>query len=717
MCELIVESIAPKHNSTKSAGLRKELRRVRTLSEDLCSEDFTELYADLDACRRHALAKSSALSVGAPGLLSRVASQDPRFQATHSAKSDGDGGPRAQFTPELLIVARPRLSEASRQKSVTFQDSEKLAVPQLLKANLTETDQQLWRAASAGDATGILEALDCNSSGRGSQQQARLCSRFLHGRTALHAAASSGQPAAVRTLLDMGAAVDARSDAGCTALHEASEHGYAALVSLLLDCRAEPLLETDEQNLAIHLAASNGHSATVLTLLESDCAQLGARNRMGQRPGDMATDRETLAVFLRFPAMPQADTYVGRSRHAGVTRRNSRVDYVRRLLHAPTQFQANVDDESSSYSIPTAPERRPLAAERFHVAGQSIRHGHFVHVREGDPATARVGPGSFSYVDRIGGGAFGEVFLVKHKTTGEAYAMKVLRRTGMRQLQLRYATTERNVLSYLHHPYIVQLFYAFQTDTRLVLVMQYCSGGDLQGLIDREGCLQTPVARLYTAEVLLALEHIHARDIVYRDLKPENVLIDEYGHALLTDFGLAKENVGAERTKSFVGSPAFMAPELLRPGSAHDRMVDVYGLGVLLHCMAVGMPPYYSDRRETLMENISSAPLLLPDSLDADSQAIIRDLLHREPSRRLGAQQTGDVRGHAFFKALHWEALLLRELPVPKPPSKPGPQDAHQEDRPFSTSDIQYDKDAGEDERARAVSGWNFTAAGARGGA
>lgn len=290
----------------------------------------------------------------------------------------------------------------------------------------------------------------------------------------------------------------------------------------------------------------------------------------------------------------------------------------------------------------------------------------------------------------------------------------------MRQLELRYATTERNVLSFLHHPYIVKLFYAFQTDTRLVLVMQYCSGGDLQGLIKRENRLQRPVAQLYTAEVLLALEHIHAREIVYRDLKPENVLIDVHGHVLLTDFGLAKEHVRFEQTKSFVGSPAFMAPELFRQGHAHDRMVDVYGLGVMLHCMVVGMPPYYSHRREELINNIRSAPLLLPDTLDVDVQAIIRDLLQREPSRRLGAQQTGDVRGHDFFKTLCWDMLLHRELPVPRAPSKPGVQDEHQDDKPFSTSEIQYEEDEkvkAEEERARPVPGWNFVAVSAHGGA
>merc|ERR1719329_1257106 len=256
--------------------------------------------------------------------------------------------------------------------------------------------------------------------------------------------------------------------------------------------------------------------------------------------------------------------------------------------------------------------------------------------------------------------------------------MKVLNRTKMRTSHLRYAITEKNILSYIRHPYIVQLFYSFQTETRLVLVLQYCNGGDVQGLINREKYLPEPLARLYAAEVLLALSHIHMRDIVYRDMKPENVLIDVEGHAMLTDFGLSKEKVvGVEGTKSFCGSLAFIAPELLRKGSAHGRLVDVYGLGVLCYCMMAGVPPYYNKDKETLLANIKSARLRFPSTMPAEPQNLIRALMEREPLRRLGAEATRDIGEHAFFESVDFEAVLRREVPVPTRLSTPSKTPGH----------------------------------------
>jgi protein-serine/threonine kinase len=263
------------------------------------------------------------------------------------------------------------------------------------------------------------------------------------------------------------------------------------------------------------------------------------------------------------------------------------------------------------------------------------------------------------------------VYLVHHKVTGEAYAMKVLDHTRLRRGRLQYALTERNVLTYLRHPYIVQLFYSFQFERRLVLVLQYCSGGDLQGMLKRRGTLDVPLTQLYTAEVLLALSHIHVRDIVYRDMKPENVLVDGQGHVLLTDFGISKEQVsGLRSAHSFVGSPAFMAPELLGSDCRHGRLVDVYGLGVLVYCMLTGKPPFYSENRNELIQNILEAELTFPEVVkDELAQDLMRKLLEREPARRIGCNQTIDIQEHVFFGDMDWYGLLRREVQVPGPVS------------------------------------------------
>ena len=207
----------------------------------------------------------------------------------------------------------------------------------------------------------------------------------------------------------------------------------------------------------------------------------------------------------------------------------------------------------------------------------------------------KVGLYTFVPIQLIGKGSFGEVYLVKKKTTGQHYAMKVLsKHMIIGQNLTKYAYTEKNVQSGLKHPFIVRLHCSFQTQAKLFLVLDYCRGGDLGHVLQREKKLSEERARIYLAEVLLAIEELHNREIIYRDLKPDNVVLDEEGHALLTDFGLSKEGVkNSEYTQSFCGSVAYLAPEMLRR-SGHGRSVDWYLLGVLLYEMLVGIPPYFN---------------------------------------------------------------------------------------------------------------------------
>jgi serine/threonine protein kinase len=276
----------------------------------------------------------------------------------------------------------------------------------------------------------------------------------------------------------------------------------------------------------------------------------------------------------------------------------------------------------------------------------------------------------------LGRGSFGEVFRVSHKRTQVEYAMKILQKNKVERRNLmRYTMTERNVLSYLKHPYIVALHYAFQTSSHLVLVLNYCPGGNLQQLTAQQKRLQEPLARLYDAEVLLAIGHLHDRSIVYRDLKPENVVIDNENHCRLTDFGLSKEGVRSNmRNQSFVGSLAFIAPEILQQ-RGHNHTVDVYGLGVLLYAMLTGMPPFYHRDKETLFANIRHARLQMPHYVSTSAASLIEALMQREPTRRLGAVRTKDVQSHDFFDLIDFEALYRREVPVPNRDSASWAQD------------------------------------------
>ena len=222
-----------------------------------------------------------------------------------------------------------------------------------------------------------------------------------------------------------------------------------------------------------------------------------------------------------------------------------------------------------------------------------------------DPANSpktqeeKIGPQSFIVHQVLGKGSFGEVYLVEKVSSHKLYAMKVLSKTYiMSQNLIKYTLTERDVLAITNHPFIVGLNYAFQTNKKLFLILDYCPGGDLSEYIEREKRFKEDRAKIYLSEVLLALEDLHKRDIIYRDLKPDNVILDEDGHALLTDFGLSKQGIiNNSGAKSFCGSVAYLAPEMIKR-VGHGKAVDWYLFGVLMYEMLVGQPPYFHKDKE-----------------------------------------------------------------------------------------------------------------------
>jgi len=186
--------------------------------------------------------------------------------------------------------------------------------------------------------------------------------------------------------------------------------------------------------------------------------------------------------------------------------------------------------------------------------------------------------------------------------------------------------TEKNVLSCVDHPFIVRLHYSFQTADKLFMILDFCPGGDLGEHLQNEGRFSEDRSKIYICEIILALEELHQRNIIYRDLKPDNIVLDTDGHAMLTDFGLSKEDVSDyyNGAKSFCGSVAYLAPEMLKR-AGHGKAVDWYLLGVVLYEMLVGLPPYYADSKEELFDNIENAPLKIPSFLSCD----VKDLLKR----------------------------------------------------------------------------------------
>ncbi|EAR83752.4 Serine/Threonine kinase domain protein (macronuclear) [Tetrahymena thermophila SB210] len=277
---------------------------------------------------------------------------------------------------------------------------------------------------------------------------------------------------------------------------------------------------------------------------------------------------------------------------------------------------------------------------------------------------------SFIIHSMLGKGSFGDVYLVQKKDNLQYYAMKVLQKSKMMKSNvIKYALTERNVLSLSNHPFIVKLNYSFQTEEKLFLILDFAAGGDMGKLLQKVKVLSENDARIYLSEILLSLEYLHKKDIIFRDLKPDNIVIDSEGHALLTDFGLSKEGVldYTEGAKSFCGSIAYLAPEMLKR-RGHGKAVDWYLFGVVMYEMLTGNPPYYANTKEDLFNNIQNAPLALPSYLSQEAKSLLTALLERNPEMRLGCgrNDANEIKNHPFFKSIDWDMVYERKIKAPE---------------------------------------------------
>jgi p90 ribosomal S6 kinase len=230
---------------------------------------------------------------------------------------------------------------------------------------------------------------------------------------------------------------------------------------------------------------------------------------------------------------------------------------------------------------------------------------------------------------------------------------------------------ERDILVEVQHPFIVRLNYAFQTEGKLFLVLDFIRGGDLFTRLNSEVMFTEEDVKFYLAESLLALTHLHSLGIIYRDLKPENILLDEEGHIKLTDFGLSKEALD-DKAYSFCGTVEYMSPEVIaRHG--HTKSADFWSLGVVMYEMLTGVLPFHGENRKETMHQIVKIKLSMPLYLSIEAQSLLRSLFKRNPANRLGSGPRGgkDIMDHKFFNSIDFDKLYRREVKPPFVPACP----------------------------------------------
>ena len=291
----------------------------------------------------------------------------------------------------------------------------------------------------------------------------------------------------------------------------------------------------------------------------------------------------------------------------------------------------------------------------------------------------------------------GKVYLVRLRGTDELYAMKVLSKEEMvKKNKVQRVMTEREILATSNHPFIVTLHWCWTSTKHIYFVMDYCAGGEFFRVLQRtpNKCLPESAARFYAAEVLIALEYLHIQGVIYRDLKPENLLLHETGHIKLTDFDLSKgsakpavaqvvrEMFGGDIkkvssvpdlvTNSFVGTAEYIAPEVIT-GFGHSSSVDWWTFGILIYEMLCGRAPFQGTNRDEIFKKIMDEKVRFPEGLNVSKEAkkLVRALLNPDAKKRLGAEHgAADIKAHDFFKGVHWALVADTKPPLVPPPPK-----------------------------------------------
>ncbi|CAK72296.1 unnamed protein product (macronuclear) [Paramecium tetraurelia] len=307
--------------------------------------------------------------------------------------------------------------------------------------------------------------------------------------------------------------------------------------------------------------------------------------------------------------------------------------------------------------------------------------------------TKKVGLKDFQLIKCIGVGGFSRVYLVRKKDNGVFYALKLIDKKFIIDNNKEIIVqNERDIMIKMENQYIIPLHYAFESKFYIAFVLDYCAGGELFYHLRKLKKLNEQDAKYYFVEICIGMNYLHSQNIVYRDIKPENILLDLQGHLMLSDFGLSKPDMAADDfAYSFCGSPEYMAPEMLMK-TGHNYLVDCYCLGALLYELISGLPPYYSHNTQEIYHSILTETIQFPDYVQISNQLkdLIISLLEKDAKERLGSKEgVIEILSHPWFNDVDFEKIMNRQLPTPY---KPEPLKYNFDEEEFNKGDAEFRK-------------------------
>ncbi|KAI1328313.1 serine/threonine-protein kinase psk1 [Xylariaceae sp. FL0255] len=355
------------------------------------------------------------------------------------------------------------------------------------------------------------------------------------------------------------------------------------------------------------------------------------------------------------------------------TRSTSRLRSISR-----TRYQSSTGSQTGRSDDETASENGSVSYEvklESDFVSDSVREKPLYGAIEGGLVARKMTADDFEPLRCLGKGTYGTVLLVKQRTTGRLYAQKQFKKASVvvHKKLVEQTKTERQILESVNrHPFVVNLYYAFQDHEKLYLILEYGQGGELFTHLNTEKMFSESTAAFYMAEMVLALSYLHKTlGVVYRDLKPENCLLDSQGHLLLTDFGLSKVALDDDDScKSILGTVEYMAPEVVL-GKKYGKAVDWWSFGALGFDLMTGSPPFRGGNNAKVQQNIVKQKVVMPYFLSMDAKDLLARLLKKDPAKRLGSNMPKDlqtIKNHRFFRKIDWKRLAAREL---EPPIKP----------------------------------------------